>query len=801
MKGRVDITGRRKSPFVPILTGIVAFICLLALCGWTIGNDALKSLIPGESTMNPLTAITCLMEGFSVFLLASFSDVGFWRRVALTLASLVAIVVSMRLLSILFQWDWSPDRVLWRDQVESQVPSSEMSPNTAVGVLVTSLATLMSSARSKRLLDVAQVFGLATLIVGLMTAISYVLRDTQAATVYGFQAMSLPSGIVLGLLGLSVAALRPTQGILAAFAGDAASARMARRLLVTAAGVVIAINILRLLGEWAGLYDRGVSILLFSTVVVVGLTIVVGYATRLYAREESARIEAEDAARQQARFVREVVDAIPGFVFAKDIDGRFVFANAGTAAAFGKPVDDVIGKRTIDLMPDTPELQQFLESDRRVVTTGTPETFEAKSTMADGRVRWLLNNKKRLQSPFTGEPVVFGLVTDITELIEARQSAQKANEAKSEFISRMSHELRTPLNAVMGFSQLIQLSGTDQNSNESAEQITKAGRHLLDLINEILDLARIESGRLAVSLEPVIVEEALQMALGIVRPIADSRGVAIVTEGSMCDTVAMRADRQRLSQIIINLLSNAVKYNKRDGRVTVRCGESNGAVFIEVSDTGRGIPEDARHLLFEPFERLGDSETEGTGLGLSLSQRLAVAMQGTLTLASSDTSGSTFRLELPRAELERHEGARTLIEANGSTISSGEAGATVLYIEDNLANLRLIERVLEAWGPVKVISAMQGSIGLEVVRTQRPDLVLLDLHLPDMSGLDVLHEIRLDDRTSHIPVVILSADATKGQVRQATQAGADAYLTKPLDIVNLLKLLSELQANGWKRTD
>jgi CheY-like chemotaxis protein len=280
---------------------------------------------------------------------------------------------------------------------------------------------------------------------------------------------------------------------------------------------------------------------------------------------------------------------------------------------------------------------------------------------------------------------------------------------------------------------------------------------------------------------------------------AEARGIVLNTEGSRCDSVAMMADRQRLAQIVINLLSNAVKYNRRDGTVAVRCGEREGRVSIEVSDTGMGIPEGEMHRLFEPFERVANGETEGTGLGLSLSRRLATLMGGTLELASTGPTGSTFRLELPPAEWAG-VAKEDRLAADVGTLGTAEGSVSVLYIEDNVANLRLIESVLAEWGAAKVLSAMQGSIGLEIVRTQRPNVVLLDLHLPDMSGLDALREIRLDPKTADVPVIILSADATSGQIKRALAQGADEYLTKPIDVVKLLRLLTDLQEGKWKRT-
>jgi PAS domain S-box-containing protein len=380
---------------------------------------------------------------------------------------------------------------------------------------------------------------------------------------------------------------------------------------------------------------------------------------------------------------------------------------------------------------------------------------------------------------------------------QAQEAAEAANKAKSEFLSRMSHELRTPLNAVLGFGQLLELEDLDDSKRDAVQHILKAGGHLLDLINEVLDISRIEAGEMSLSPEPVLAAELVQEAADLIRPLADQRGIQLVVDGSGACNCYMFADRQRAKQVLLNLLSNAVKYNRPGGTVAVSCDQpSDTRLQISVDDTGGGIAAERLGLLFTPFERLGAEHTgeEGTGIGLALSRRLAEAMGGTLEATSTLGRGSTFTVELPRVEgpVERYE------RLNRDPVSPEPASdrRVVLHIEDNLSNATLVERVLAQRPGVEVVAAMHGRLGLELAREHQPALVLLDLHLPDMDGEHVLQRLRDDPATASIPVVIVSADVTAGQVQRLLSAGASAYLTKPIDVRDLLRHVDEAVADA-----
>ena len=364
----------------------------------------------------------------------------------------------------------------------------------------------------------------------------------------------------------------------------------------------------------------------------------------------------------------------------------------------------------------------------------------------------------------------------------------RVDTANSEYLARMSHELRTPLNAILGFAQLLELEELGDEQNENLQFILSAARHLLRLINEVLDITEIEAGRLPLSLEPVPVAEVVAETVSLIRPLADQHQVLLVSPPQ--DTqVHVLGDRQRLKQILLNLLSNAVRYNRQGGRVELEYAPAgNHGLRVQVRDTGRGIGPEAMGQLFVPFERPGGEHTgvEGAGLGLPLSRRLAEAMGGTLDLVSTPDQGSTFWVELPVAEgpVQRAERQQEL-----AAPVARESAMTVLYIEDNLSNLQLVERVLSRRAGTRLISAMRPQLGLELAAEHDPDLILLDLHLPDMPGQEVLRRLQAEPRTAQVPVVVLSADARPKLIEQLLAEGVRAFLTKPLDVKELLELL------------
>jgi PAS domain S-box-containing protein len=434
---------------------------------------------------------------------------------------------------------------------------------------------------------------------------------------------------------------------------------------------------------------------------------------------------------------------------------------------------------------------------------GTPGELQFRVLGPDGEIRWL-HARARVHRDGAGRPVrMVGVAVDITErrrgeqaLDQAKQQADRANRAKSEFLSRMSHELRTPLNAILGFGQLLRLDDLTQGQRESVDQILRGGRHLLGLINEVLEISRIETGSLAISSEAVNLAELLTETLELIRPLAAERDIRIQPPSVGDCPWVVQADHQRLRQVLLNLASNAVKYNHHGGSIGFACqAAADGRVRILVQDTGPGIPADKLPRLFTPFDRLGAEQTDiqGTGMGLALSKRLTEAMGGTLTAHSVHGQGSTFTVELAQAEdpLARYQ-RQAPTQSTPRRHPGDGPERTVLYVEDNPSNLRLVQRVLGERGGVRLVTATRGDAVQGLVRQHRPDLVLLDLHLPDLGGQEVLRRLRADPHTAHVPVVVVSADATASQIQRLLTAGAADYLTKPLDVDRFLEVVDQL---------
>ncbi|HEX7239820.1 MAG TPA: PAS domain S-box protein, partial [Longimicrobiaceae bacterium] len=520
-------------------------------------------------------------------------------------------------------------------------------------------------------------------------------------------------------------------------------------------------------------------------------------------RDVTERRKAEEALRESEERYRTLIEQLPAIIYVASVDegNPTLFASPQAEALLGYSEEEWRGTPQLWLERIHPDDRERVEAEWTAAHgEGRRFATEYRMVTRDGRVLWFRDESVLLRGDDGGPLFIQGVMLDVTErqraeaeLARAKEEAERANRAKSEFLSRMSHELRTPMNSILGFAQVLDRAELTPEHRRSLGHILKAGRHLLQLINEVLEIARIESGRQSLSLEPVRVGTVLHEAFGLVRPLAEQWGVELEETAWPHGAVYVQADRQRLTQVLLNLLSNAIKYNRPGGRVRLACAPAAAAggeaprLSVRVEDTGTGIPAGKADQLFTPFARLGAEQTEieGTGLGLALSQRLTEAMGGTLALESSGPGGSVFRLELRVAD-DPLEGVEDALPAAAADPGAAAGTATLLYVEDNLANLSLVETILLSRPGWRTVPALQGRLGVELAREHRPDLVLLDLHLPDIPGEEVLRRLRADERTARIPVVVISADATRAMVDRLRAAGADAYLTKPLDIDEFL---------------
>ena len=562
------------------------------------------------------------------------------------------------------------------------------------------------------------------------------------------------------------------------------------------------------------------------------------------ARPDRAQVPAVEERRRSvpAPDFRQLFEQAPGLYLVLDPELVIVAVSDAYVAATMTRREDLVGRSLFDAFPDNPDdpaasgtanLGSSLDRVRRhlVPDTMAVQKYDIRRPAEQGggfEVRhWSPKNFPVLDHD--GElAYIVHQVEDVTEYVEhqllqddrvtaelrertremereivqrsqelqvANRKLRVANAAKNDFLSRVSHELRTPLTSILGFGELLRGSDLEAEQAEWIGLILSAGRHLLDLLNDVLDISRIESGELSLSLEPVSVHELLIETVELARPLAAADEVELRVDLADAAHRYVQGDHQRLRQVLINLLSNAIKYNRRGGDVTVSLVDRDSDwLQIAIRDTGRGLSPEALDRLFVPFERLDAAAAgiEGTGLGLALSKQLAESMGGTLTASSEGQEGSTFTIALRTIEPAAVADDQPAAAERRLPPRTYSAHRQVLYVEDMVANIRLVEAILERRPDITLLPAMLGDLALDLAREHQPDLILLDLHLPDMDGHEVMSRLQADPATRDIPVVILSADATQRQLKRLVDAGATAYLTKPIAVAEFLEVVDDL---------
>lgn len=495
-----------------------------------------------------------------------------------------------------------------------------------------------------------------------------------------------------------------------------------------------------------------------------------------------------------------VLENVDAGIMTINEDGVIENINTAAESIFGYGADLVKGKNIKTLIPDC-----WVESeDGSILWCGLDKSVEITGRRNGGN---FFPIELSLSGIYLDDRHIYtGIVLDITErkqweaaIINTKEIAEKANKAKSVFLSRMSHELRTPLNAILGFGQLLELDLDDPESSEhlvKVKEILNAGNHLLELINEVLDLAKIEAGKLEISMESISLNNMVNECMVLLTPLAKKRGIELKDDLSVCIDQSVYADFTRLKQVMLNLMSNAIKYNKREGSVIVHCDMvAPGRLRITVEDTGLGLSESQRKLLFQPFERLSaKSDIEGTGIGLVVSKHLVEAMSGTIGVDSEVGKGCRFWIELGVRESIELIATNDFDEDENEVPCDNHEGSQkkLLYIEDNPANTRLVEQLLEKRSNIELVCAKDAISGIELAQTLIPDLILLDINLPDMDGFEALHQLSKIEQTYKIPVVAVSANAMTEDLEKGIKAGFTAYITKPINISHFYQVIDEI---------
>ena len=526
------------------------------------------------------------------------------------------------------------------------------------------------------------------------------------------------------------------------------------------------------------------------------------------------------ALRDSEQYLRELIDTLSEGLVVLDPAQQVIDCNEAMARIAGMSREDFLvpGRAltgTVVLGLDGRELRAEDRPVARALATGVPQRDAVSKVLRkDGGTMWVSVNATPLRRPGSDEVhAVLATVTDITrhveaeqqlrgvnealeqrviertaELQQAKEAAEAANQAKSEFLSGMSHELRTPLNAILGFAQLLSMTLRGETERERVRQIEVAGWHLLALINDVLDLSRIEAGTMSTSAEPVELGELIGGTMAMLQTQAAERGVTLMAPAGVQQGAWVKADNKRLRQVLANLLSNAVKYNHRGGEVRIEVGApAEGRRVIAVRDTGRGLTPEQLAQLFQPFQRfVGANEgIEGTGIGLVITRRLVELMGGTLLVESEAGRGSVFRVSLPACEAPPSP-----VPANAPMAALPAAGlrrARLLYVEDNPSNVELLRQVLALRPGVELEVATDGPAGLARALAGGLDLAIVDIDLPGMDGVELCRRLKAEPATARLPLIALSANAMPSDIRRATAAGFDSYLTKPLDVMRLLE--------------
>jgi PAS domain S-box-containing protein len=887
-----------------------ASLGLLALCGWITGVTLLTTVVPGQPSMVPNTAVALVLTGTAAALRFK-QDAGRVEKVLSSLMALIVLIIGVGTLAEhAFHVDLQIDELLLRSNVGPY--PGRPAPPTAAALSLLGFALLLIDFRpnagarpSEWLILSAALIALVSL-TGFLLGASPLYRLTHAPVI----GVALPTAVGLLLISLGLLLERPAAGLMRVATAPGPGGVLFRRLAIPTvlAPVLLGLIVTRLM-PYLRVEDFKLALAIPAAAMTV-ITIALLTLTAVSLNEKNAALESARSRTHQ------LFACASDGIFVADLDGRYTEVNDAGCRMLGFTREEILEKTIFDLIPpedvdrlrlareqllkgggqvaewrlrkksgdylpvevsativpgghwqgfvrdiserkrmevaaklltdrltsavdsiqdgfaifdDQHQLVQCNSVYRRLVSgsltgslVGTPyqeildswlgalplkpqDDHDCPSSERSFDVRTSDGRSLRSMARRTPEGGIVTTIWDLTEdvrlaeeLREARAVAEAASNAKSDFLSSMSHELRTPLNAVLGFAQLLQRDKKEPLSDrhkERVDQILKGGEHLLRLIDDVLDLSRIEAGGLSISAEPVAVLEVVEEVRMTLEPFAARQGIRVEIEDPPAALPWVTADRTRFTQILMNFGSNAIKYNQPGGKVTFTLSTPvQGKVRVTIRDTGMGIPADKQAKLFQPFQRAGQENgpIEGTGIGLVITNRLAQLLHGSVGFRSVCGQGSEFWVDMPVHEPGARSSVPPAIRDVGSGNLAGVGRRLILYVEDNPANVTFMEDLIAGFENIDLITAPTAETGVEVARRRLPEGIIMDINLPGMSGLDALEALRDASETRDIPVIALSAAATEREKQRGIQAGFYRYLTKPVKVDEFVAVLEEL---------
>ncbi|WP_167737429.1 sensor histidine kinase [Sphingomonas parva] len=764
----------------------------LVLFGWAAGYDSLTRIFPKLSAMNPMTAI-CVILAAAALALRPRPDAR-WIRV---LASLIVATGAAKLAQLGLGLPAGVDQLLFPDQLGRAVdlPPSRMAPNTAFALVLTGGALIASGARNARAILLSQAASILIIAITLFAMIGYILNLVALYEVRTFNAMALHAAIALFSIAAGIISINPDVGVVRILGDKGPAGALARNLLPFVLLVPVLVGMLRVSGESFGFYgtQHGVAIQVFANVLVT-FALLMSSIVALHRSDQSRRAREAAVARSEDRYrLAERIGRVGHWRY--DFETGTVDWSDELRVICGLPVGTEPSLDTaFDLYhPDDAAAARSVVE--QALREGCGWDTTRRIYRPDGELRFIRSHGACERGEDGAVRAVFGVFVDVTELELARQEAEAATASKASFLANMSHEIRTPMNGVLGFSELLLDTELASEQRRHVTLIRESAQALLKLLNDILDISKIDAGQLEIAEEPFNVRHGLRQCIRLMTPMAEQKGLTLRAALDSSFPSDIVVDGLRLRQIVLNLLGNAVKFTQR-GSVTVSLGEGadmNGlrTIVIKVADTGVGIAEERMAAIFDAFVQADISISRrfgGSGLGLSISRHLAGLMGGAIALESKLGRGTTVTLTLPLTEAPARAatGDGLLPLAPDGPVRSG----SILLVEDIDINQELVTGMLGRLGHrVEVVSNGEEALHRAARLTDDPDawdLILMDVQMPVMDGLTATRAIRaLGGRARTIPIVALTASAFAAEIQECRDAGMDDHLAKPIAILDL----------------